>query len=82
MFGDGPMDGTLSTAMAEDGPSAFSLNDGGNDKRAENPEDAHEHADPSKGDKEAEGGGRVKTDDHKPSSGAADEQASMFKRSI
>lgn len=43
-------------------------------------DDIHEHADPSKGDKEAGGGDRVKTDGG--SHGAADEQATKARRSI
>jgi len=36
--------------------------------------------DPSKGDEDADGGGRVKTDDRP--AGAADEQATKFEQSI
>lgn len=73
-------DGTHSTAMAQDGVSAMPADEGSKDKEAKELDDAHEHADPSKGDKEADGGGRVKTDD--TSAGTADEQATKFGQSI
>ena len=73
-------EGTHSTAMAQDGVSAMPADEVAKDKEAKELEDAHEHADPSKGDKDADGGGRVKTDDK--SAGAADEQATKFEQSI
>ena len=73
-------EGIHSTAMTRDGESATPADGGGMDKVAKELEDGHEHADPSKGDEDADGGGRVKTDDRP--AGAADEQATKFEQSI
>jgi hypothetical protein len=55
--------------------------DEGKDDEAKELENIHEHADPSRGDKEVDGGDRVSTEGDEPH-GAADEQATVFKRSI
>lgn len=74
--------GAYSSAMAEDGDSAFPTKQGKDENEAaqEELDDVHEHADPSKGGKAVEGGDRVKTDG--ASLGAADEQATKAERSI
>ena len=71
---------THSTVTAQDGVSALNAEDGDKDKEAKELDDAHEHADRSKGDKVADGGGRVKTDGK--SAGFADEQATKFEQAI
>jgi hypothetical protein len=74
--------GAYSSAMSEDGDSAFPTKQGKDDDEAaqKDLDDVHEHADPSKGDKVAESGDRVKTDG--PTRGAADEQVMKAERSI
>lgn len=56
--------GTYSSAMSEDGDSAFPTKRGKEEDEAARKEldEVHEHADPSKGDKEVDGGDRVKTE--------------------
>lgn len=75
-------DGTYSSAMSEDGDSAFPTKRGKEEDEAARKEldEVHGHADPSKGDKEVDGGDRVKTDGG--SHGAADEEATRAERSI
>jgi hypothetical protein len=77
-----PEGGAYSSAMSENGDSAFPTRQGAEEDKAAQKEldDIHEHADPSKGGKEAEGGDRIKTGD--VSRGAADEQATKAGRSI
>jgi hypothetical protein len=81
-----PDSGTLSTAMARDGVSGLqSQDDRGGDKAAEELEEAHKHADPSRGDKKVDGGDHVSTDDDAPKHKAlseADEQATTTKRTM
>jgi hypothetical protein len=74
--------GAYSSAMAADGVSALPTNPGKNEDQAARKEldDIHDHADPSRGDREVDGGDRVKTDG--ASRGAADEQATKAGRSI
>jgi hypothetical protein len=48
MADNAPDSGTHSTAMAEDGVTALPNEDVGKDKAAEELEDAHRHADPSR----------------------------------
>jgi hypothetical protein len=74
--------GAYSTAMSENGDSAFPTDKGKEGDKAARKEldDIHDHADPSKGDKKVDGGDRVKTDG--VSRGAADEQATKAERSI
>jgi hypothetical protein len=74
--------GAYSSAMSEDGDSAFPTNQGKEEDEAARKEldDIHEHADPTKGDEEVDGGDRVKTDG--ASRGAADEQATRAESSI
>jgi hypothetical protein len=79
-----PDSGAYSTAMAEDGGTALPQDGTSEDEDGKAREDldkAHEHADPSKGDKQVDGGDRVSTEDDEPA-GAADEQATKFKRSM
>jgi hypothetical protein len=78
--------GAYSTAMADDGDTALPQNGAGDDgdedeKAREDLDEAHEHADPSKGDKKVDGSDRLSTDGDEPA-GAADEEATKFKRSM
>lgn len=75
-------DGAYSSAMSENGDSAFPTYQGKEEDAASRKEldDIHDHADPSKGDKQVDGGDRVKTDG--ASRGAADEKATKARRSI
>jgi hypothetical protein len=77
-----PEGGAYSSAMSENGDSAFPTNQGKDEDEAAREElgDIHDHADPSKGDKQVDGGDRVKTDG--ASRGAADEEATKAERSI
>lgn len=74
--------GACSLAMSENGDSAFPTNRGKEEDEAARKEldDIHDHADPSKGDKQVDGVDRVKADG--ASRGAADEQATKAERSI
>jgi hypothetical protein len=73
--------GAYSSAMSEDGDSAFPTKQGKDaDEAAQKDLDVHGHADPSKGDKMADGGDLVKTDG--VTRGAADEQVMKAERSI
>lgn len=74
--------GAYSSAMSENGDSAFPTNQGKEEDETARKEldDIHDHGDPSKGDKQVDGGDRVKTDG--ASRGAADEQATKAERSI
>jgi hypothetical protein len=74
--------GAYSSAMAENGDSSRLIKpDKEEDEAAqEELDDAHDHADPPKGDKAVKGGDRVKTEG--ASRGAADEQATKAERAI
>jgi hypothetical protein len=74
--------GTRSSPRPGGGDSAFATSQDREEVEAARKEldDIHEHADPSKGDKEVDGGDRVKTDG--ATRGAADDQVTQGKRSI